>query len=197
MGKSYDRVILLGPSHAVGFSSAALDCQRLWQTPIGTVPLDRNAIAQLSKFDGFEILPQVFDKEHSIEVQLPFLQTVLSDFSLIPICCGQDLPHKQIAEALETVRTNATLVIASSDFSHYHPEVEANKLDHLSVASILSQNPVFIQKNTDACGKEGIQILNSLARANRWKPVLLDYQTSGNITHDYSAVVGYASFAYV
>jgi len=197
MGKRYTKVILIGPSHSVRFSSVAFDTARVWETPLGTTPIDTKTNERFLYREEFDVLPQVFDKEHSLEVQLPFLQTVLSSFSLIPLCTGQNLNHTSIANKLKTMLTDETLVVVSSDFSHYHPEKNANTLDHNSIQAILSKNPSRIDTTVNACGLEAIKILNDLSVMNNWKPVFLDYKTSADVAGDISAVVGYASIAYV
>ena len=196
-GKPYDRVILIGPSHSVGFQTVAFDTADAWKTPLGITPLDIKTNEGFLFHEEFDILPRVFDKEHSLEVQLPFLQTVLPSFSLIPLCTGQDLPHKKIAEVISPLLTDTTVVVVSSDFSHYHTQTEAHALDQLSIRTICSKKSPEIDAGVDACGLEGIKIHNDLALLNTWNPVFVDYQTSGDITGDTSAVVGYAGFAYV
>jgi AmmeMemoRadiSam system protein B len=195
--KSYERVILIGPSHSVGFQSIAFDTASAWDSPLGVIPIDIKTNEQFLFHEEFEVGPGVFDKEHSLEVQLPFVQTVLPSLLLIPLCTGQDLPHKKIAETISSLISDSTIVVVSSDFSHYHPEAEAAAIDRVSIAAILSKNSRKIDRAVDACGIEGIKILNDLSVDRNWKPVFLDYRTSGDITGDKSAVVGYAAFAYV
>jgi hypothetical protein len=197
IGKHYTKVILIGPSHSIGFSSVAFDTAHVWETPLGTTPIDTKTNERFLFHEEFDVLPQVFDKEHSLEVELPFLQTVLSSFSLIPLCTGQNILHTAVSEKLKTLLTDETLVVVSSDFSHYHPQKDANTLDHDSIQAILSKNPSRIDTTVDACGLEAIKILNDLSIINHWKPIFLDYKTSADVTGDMSAVVGYASFAYV
>lgn len=195
-GKKYDRIILIGPSHFIEFQSVALDSASAWKTPLGTIPLDQTMMKQFPKHTEFAVQPGVFDHEHSLEVQIPFIQAVLPSASLIPLCIGQDIPHTRIAETISPLLTNTTLIVVSSDFSHYHPEEEANTIDKDSITAILSKNPDWIDTTVDACGLTGIKILNDLAVIHHWKPHLLTYQTSGDVTREHEAVVGYASFAY-
>ena len=194
---SYRRVILLGPSHYVGFDSVALDEAQKWRTPLGEVALDKDALATLSHSRYFKILPEAFAREHSIEVQIPFLQKQLKAFSLVPLCCGQELPSVSIAMELNKIIDNATLVVASSDLSHYQPLSAARATDRESIDSILSMDQEDMRAHLDACGSEGIFILTELARQNRWQPRLVDYRTSAEVSGDESAVVGYASIVYV
>ena len=196
-GNHYKRIILIGPSHSVGFSSVAFDTAHAWETPLGTTPIDMETNEQFMYHEEFDVLPRVFDKEHSLEVELPFLQSVLSSFSLVPLCTGQNIHHTSVANNLKTIVTHETLVVVSSDFSHYHPEKDAHMLDHNSIRAFCSKNPSHIDTTVDACGLEGIKILNDLSIINHWKPVFLDYKTSADVTDDSTEVVGYAGIAYV
>ena len=195
--KEYGRVILIGPSHSVAFGSVAFDTAHTWKTPLGIIPIDTKTNELLLFQEQFDVLPKVFDREHSLEVQLPFLQTVIPFFSLLPLCTGQDLPHARIAQTISSFLSDEAVIIVSSDFSHYHKETEATAIDHTSIQAILSRNPERIDKTVDACGLEGIKILNDISVMNHWRPFLTDYQTSGDVTGDVEGVVGYAGFAYV
>lgn len=133
------------------------------------------------------------EKEHSIALQWPFLDYVLEKkFKKLEILCGQQVNAKIEAEKLNRELDNNTLVVASSDLSHFLPEQLARKVDHQTIEAILQ----FKTKNLEACGEAGIAILNYLAKMRGWKNQLIDYKTSAELTNDYSRVVGYASFAY-
>lgn len=196
-GKHYKRAILIGPSHSVAFSTMAFDTARFWETPLGRTAVDQQINEQFLYHPEFDVLPTVFTKEHSLEVQLPFLQTVLPSFSLIPLCSGQNVNHREIAKTLQSVLTEDTLVVVSSDFSHYHPEKQARLRDQHSMNAILSQDTRAIETEVDACGLEGIKILNDISIEELWTPIFLEYTTSASVTGEIDAVVGYASLAYV
>lgn len=196
-GSTINKIILIGPSHTQGFQAMALDTKITWQTPLGLVPIDVSANEHLKSHEEFKTLPFVFNGEHSLEVQVPFIQHVLSSFTLIPLCSGQNLPHKKIADAIFPLLTGSTLVVISSDFSHYHPEHIARFMDHRSISAILSKDTKQIDNYVDACGKDGIMVLNEIAVLKNWKPIRIDYKTSGDITGDKQSVVGYAGIAYV
>ncbi len=195
-GKKYKNIIVLGPSHFAGFEFAALDNTEAWMTPLGTIKLNSTLINKINDGVNLKIMPQVFEQEHSLEVQLPFLQTVLNNFSFVPILCGQNLNHQAIAYAISSVINDDTLVVASSDLSHYLPLSEAGIKDKKSVQAILSLDSNKLTNNLDACGQEGIIILNELAKIKSWKAKLIDWCTSAETSGDASAVVGYASIIY-
>jgi len=192
--KTIQQVIVLGPSHYVEFKQIALDDCAAWQTPLGMVPINRVNNSTLFENENFVMWPEVFSKEHSIEVQLPFLQTVLSNFQIVPLCCGQLLHHQTIAQILIKILKENSLIVVSSDLSHFQPVRIANELDQTTIQAILQQQT---ESTNEACGIEGIAILNCLAKILNWQPYLLDYSTSAAATGDKRAVVGYASIAYV
>ncbi|MFA4872350.1 MAG: AmmeMemoRadiSam system protein B [Patescibacteria group bacterium] len=194
--RPYHRIVLLGPSHYVGFNSVALDEAQGWRTPLGEVALDQKALSILSRSEYFKVLPEAFAREHSLEVQVPFLQKQLKSFKLVPLCCGQELASLPIALELNNIIDNDTLVAVSSDLSHYQPQQIAEKIDHKTIDAILSRDQERIKMDLDACGREGIVIINELAKLNNWQPQLVDYRTSAEASGDESAVVGYVGMVY-
>ncbi|MBU0670589.1 AmmeMemoRadiSam system protein A [Patescibacteria group bacterium] len=148
----------------------------------------------LLKKKGFLAVPQAHLKEHSIEVQIPFLQCVLKNFELIPILAGQGF-EKEIAGAIADIMDKRTLVIVSSDLSHYHPYNHAVKKD-MGCVNVIKKMDIKSMFNEEACGARPIIILMYLAEQFGWKPALLDIRNSGDISGDKSRVVGYASMAF-
>jgi AmmeMemoRadiSam system protein B len=163
-------------------------------TPLGTIPLDRELA------DRIAYLPQVTESapahawEHSLEVQLPFLQQVLSDFTLLPLAVGDATPH-DVAEVLEIVWGGPeTLIVISSDLSHFHAYREAQAIDGKTVQAILElRGPV---SHEQACGGTPVNGLLLAARHHGLTPRLLDLRNSGDTAGDHSRVVGYASIAF-
>jgi MEMO1 family protein len=192
-----NKVILLGPSHYIGFNLAALDTYSKWTSPLGEVEVFQEENSKLIQNENFKITPEPFFKEHSLEVHLPFLQTVLKEFKFIPICYGQDLKRTEIAKSLLEIIDDNTLIVASSDLSHYMDLEIANRTDQSSIDVILSQDEKKMLGNLDACGREGILILNEIAKARSWKPYLIDHRTSAEASGDTTGVVGYTAIAYV
>ncbi|MDQ6996930.1 MAG: AmmeMemoRadiSam system protein B, partial [Mariprofundus sp.] len=132
-------------------------------------------------------------QEHSLEVQLPFLQTVLNDFSLLPLCIGSVQPEA-VAEVMECLWDDAhTLFVISSDLSHFHPYAEARAIDQHSIDTVLQMREPLTHEQ--ACGATGINALLAIARRRKLKLQLLDYRNSGDSAGDKERVVGYASMA--
>jgi len=188
------RVVLLGPCHRVAVRGLAVPHSTAFATPLGNVPLDRDAIVAALA------LPQVVQhdashaQEHSIEVQLPFLQTVLDDFILAPFAVGNASPG-EVAEVLDLLWGGPeTLIVVSSDLSHYHAYADAQRLDRMTAEEILQLHP--LNDHEQACGATPINGLIELARQRNLKPELLDLRNSGDTAGDRSRVVGYASFIF-
>ena len=189
------RVILLGPVHRVAVRGLALPDADGFATPLGTVPVDSTAAAAIAH------LPQVITHagahalEHSLEVQLPFLQQVLTDFTLLPLAVG-DASAEEVAEVLDILWGGAeTLIVISSDLSHYLPYAQAHQTDGETCAAILSlsQQPV---RHDRACGGTPVSGLLLAARRHHLQAGLLDLRNSGDTAGDREHVVGYAAFAF-
>jgi MEMO1 family protein len=202
-GLHYDVVVVIAPSHRVYFSGASLDTREGYVTPLGVVPVDKEFSAELMKRSPlFQDFPPAHSQEHSLEVQIPFLQSVLKDFTLVPLVMGdQDLRTcEQIAGTLaDAFADRNVLVVASSDLSHYHPHDEAKGLDQKVLESIDRYDPRGLaselgRHRTEACG--GGPIITALLIGERLgapKAQVIKYAHSGEISGDYSAVVGYVA----
>jgi AmmeMemoRadiSam system protein B len=185
----FKRVISLGPSHYVPFRGAAFDSNKFWRTPLGDVMIEN------FKSRNIVVMPQAHEREHSIEVQLPFLQAILEDFSFCPITLG-DSPKidDDIIAELDGGKDEGMLLLISSDLSHYLPYKEAVKVDSATIKEILSLKEVSYD---EACGREGINVLIRIAKQLKWKPVLIDYRNSGDTSGDKTGVVGYCCIAFI
>ena len=188
------RVILLGPTHRIAVRGLALPECDAFATPLGSVRVDKAAAAAIAH------LPQVIRhsathaQEHSLEVQLPFLQEILEDFSVLPLAVGA-ASAGEVAEVLERLWDGPeTLIVISSDLSHYHPYPMARSLDQASADCILDLDPVL--DHEQACGATPINGLLMAARRHGLKPRLLDLRNSGDTAGDRGRVVGYAAFAF-
>jgi len=188
------RVVLLGPAHRVACYGMALSGDDAFSTPLGDVQLDTAARQTLLEQPEMAINDAVHAQEHALEVNLPFLQSVLEDFTLLPICIGSVQPET-VQHAIEPLwQDKGTLFVISSDLSHYHPYAEARALDQDSIETILNlRGPLHHEQ---ACGATGINALLSLARRFDLTPKLLDYRNSGDTAGDKDRVVGYASIAF-
>jgi len=188
------RVILLGPVHRVPVRGLATPEADAFATPLGVVKVDQRAIAAIAS------LPQVVESaaahalEHSLEVQLPFLQSVLTDFQLVPLAVGDATPA-EVAEVLDALWGGPeTLILISSDLSHFLPYQTAQAVDGETAQSILNLHGPLTHEQ--ACGGTPVNGLILAAKRHHLRPQLLDLRNSGDTAGDKSRVVGYASFAF-
>ena len=193
----FGRVVLLGPDHRVGFRNASITGASCWRTPLGTVPVGDFSPMLKARPELFATIAASDRKEHSLEVMLPFLQSRLSRFELIPVVLGPCDANK-MAQAIATLMQNPqTLLVVSADLSHYLPYDDAVKRDRETLNRILSLDPRW-QKDQDnrTCGRYPVGVLLELARKQHWQPVLLHYSNSGDTAGDRDAVVGYGAVAF-
>lgn len=188
------RVILLGPTHRVAVEGIALPTVSAFRSPLGDVPLDQPALAALSPLPGMICSDAPHGPEHSLEVHLPFLQTVLDDFTLVPMAVGHASPQL-VAQALSAVwGGDETLIVISSDLSHYLPYDQANAVDRQICERILSASQAI--RPQEACGAFPINGLLVAAREHGLHGHLVDLRNSGDTAGDKNRVVGYAAFAF-
>ncbi|MBZ0105034.1 MAG: AmmeMemoRadiSam system protein B [Sulfuricella denitrificans] len=188
------RVVLLGPVHRVPVRGLALPGADSFETPLGIIPLDQHAMAQIAGLPQVEESIPAHAWEHSLEVQLPFLQTVLDDFSLVPLAVGDATPQ-EVAEVLERLWGGPeTLIVISSDLSHFLPYDVAKRVDHETAQTIL--NLAAPVSHEQACGGTPVNGLMLAAQRHHLKPHLLDLRNSGDTAGDRSRVVGYGAFAF-
>ncbi|MDX1823350.1 MAG: AmmeMemoRadiSam system protein B [Thiohalomonadales bacterium] len=187
------RVILLGPSHRVPFRGLASSSATHFVTPLGQIPLDRQLIDKLQTFPQVQQLDQAHALEHSLEVHLPFLQEILNDFSLVPLVVGDTRPE-EVAEVLEAVWGGPeTLIVISSDLSHYHDYATAQKMDQATSRAIEALQPEAIHYD-DACGRNPVNGLLELARRKGLHANTVDLRNSGDTAGPRDQVVGYGAY---
>ncbi len=188
------RVVLLGPAHRVAVRGLSLPGVEAFSTPLGLIPLDLDVIEQLHALPQITTRSAAHAEEHSLEVQLPFLQLALDSFQLVPLVVG-DATAEEVAEVLETLWGGPeTLIVISSDLSHYHPYESAQRLDGDTCRHIV--NLQFLTSHEQACGATPINGLVLAARRHGLAPRLLDLRNSGDTAGDRARVVGYAAFAF-
>lgn len=206
-GKSYDAVILVGPSHREFFTGASIYPGDSYRTPLGDVPVHKEMRDELVKEGGTIMLSDAGHRgEHCLEVQLPFLQRVLGKFSIVPIIIGNQ--RREFCLALgntlaKVASRRNVLLVASSDLSHYHPYDEAVKLDRQVIGFVeaLDEKTMMDQieeERIEACGGGPVVSVMHAAKllgANRSQALF--YCNSGDITGDKDAVVGYLSAAFL
>jgi AmmeMemoRadiSam system protein B len=189
-----ERVVLLGPAHRVHVNGMALPAAGQFQTPLGTIEIDQDAVAAVKQLPQVIVSDEAHAQEHSLEVHLPFLQQVLGSFKLVPFAVGSATPQ-QVAQVLDLLwGGKETLVVISSDLSHYLPYPRACATDEFTVETVLRLQPQLDHRQ--ACGATPINGLLLAARARGLQPRLLDLRNSGDTAGDKSRVVGYASFAF-
>jgi MEMO1 family protein len=189
------RAVLMGPAHRVWFQGAALGDFEAFKTPLGQVPVDHEMLEQLTEgSSNFHLLPRAHGGEHCLEVQLPFLQIVLSDLTIVPMLFGET-NATAAGEALAPHLTEKDVIIVSSDLSHYHPYREAERLDHTFIDAVIRGDKTNVQQG-EACGQAPILSLMTIAESKGWEPHLLDYRNSGDTSGNRDQVVGYAAIAY-
>lgn len=188
------RVVLLGPAHRVALRGLAMPTVTAFETPLGRVPLDRAGLAELADLPQVTARDDAHAAEHALEVQLPFLQTVLDDFRLVPLLVGRALPE-EVAEVIERLwGGEETLIVISSDLSHYLPYARAQATDRATVDAVLRLDPAL--DHNQACGATPLAGALLAARAHGLAPRLLDLRNSGDTAGDRSRVVGYAAVAF-
>jgi MEMO1 family protein len=193
----FTKVLVMGPDHFLGFSNGAIPAVQAFRSPLGLIPVSPAARALLKQSDLFQALSPADDHEHSVEVVLPFLQVYLKSFDLIPVVVGR-ADINRISTALMSVVDHQTLVVVSSDLSHYLPYADAHAWDRKTIDAILSiDRQALVRRDNAACGVDSIAILLAMAERFGWRPVLLNYLNSGDTAGDRSRVVGYAAIAFL
>lgn len=188
------RVVLLGPTHRVAVRGLALPDVDAFATPLGQITLDATAMRELARLPQVQVSDAAHAREHSLEVQLPFLQTVLPDFTLVPLAVG-DAGEEEVAAVLEAVwGGDETLIVISSDLSHYLPIEVSRLVDRETTDEILCLHAV--RSHQQACGATPINGLLRVARKYRLIPHLLDLRNSGDTAGQHDSVVGYAAIAF-
>jgi hypothetical protein len=186
------RVVLLGPAHRVAIQGVARSGAQAFQTPLGSVPIDQAAEAAIADLPQVVVSPQAHAQEHALEVHLPFLQRVLGAFAVVPLVVGRATPE-DVAQVLERLwGGHETLIVISSDLSHYLDYPRARSVDRDTARAILNRRPVL--DHHQACGATPVNGLLLAAARKGLVPELHDLRNSGDTAGDRSRVVGYAAF---
>lgn len=205
-GKDIRRIIMIGPSHRVRFRGVSVNQQSGYETPLGIVPVDRELAKKIIDADPLvRQVPKAHESEHALEIQIPFLQSVLNDFQIIPIIMGEQdyRTCSRLAEILYNVvgDLDKTLLLASTDLSHYHNDKQAKALDSQFIDQIRELSPKGLSEalssgRCEACG--GGPTITVMLAAQAWganHSQILHYAHSGDVTGDGSEVVGYVAAA--
>lgn len=206
-GKTFKTIVILAPSHYFGFDGASIWAKGAFKTPLGDVPVDENFTAQLLAADPkFTFDPSVYEREHSLEVEIPFLQKTFSNFQIVPVILGQMSPEAclKLAKALNAIIKDRqdVLIVVSSDMSHYHDGKTAQAMDASTLETIKQLDAAGLYTNCgrrkqEMCGFIPVTTALLLAKQRNWQPRVLKYSHSGDVTGDNSRVVGYGAVAFV
>lgn len=188
------RVVLLGPVHRVPVRGLALPGSDYFATPLGQIEIDQDAVVAIRALPQVVVSTAAHAQEHSLEVQLPFLQLALEDFKLLPLAVGDATPA-EVAEVLDALwGGDETLIVISSDLSHFLSYASAQAVDHATVQGMLQMQPRL--NHQQACGATPVNGLLLAARQHQLQPHLLGLCNSGDTAGDKGRVVGYAALAF-
>ena len=196
-GHGFCRVLLVGPSHYVGFEGFAFSDVDVWQNVIKDIPIDVNSINNFLQQNKNSLIFKhntPHQKEHSLEVQLPFLIEAIGDFMLIPIVYGK-ADYNDLVDIFNYFKDDKTVIVISSDLSHFYNEQKANYLDSFCHKAIEKLEISYLD-SCEACGKLGIKSGIVYAKANQLNSKMLHYSTSASTSNDYNRVVGYGSYMF-
>jgi hypothetical protein len=185
--KGKTTILLIGPAHAFPIAGPKTANFSSWETPLGQTPA--KALISIESNNAAHL------QEHSLEVQLPFLQTICPQLTILPVVINQG-QEKKLAQIISNLINQISFVIVSSDLSHYHSYNKAQQLDALANQAIPNLDITTVKNRVEACGKAGILTLMHLAQLQNWQGKLLDYRNSGDTVGDKSQVVGYGCYAF-
>lgn len=203
--KKFDAVIILAPSHFYAFRGVSVYKEGLFRTPLGDIQVDSPLAQKLISYDEkIDFIPQAFEKEHSLEVELPFLQKSLENLKIVPVILGQiDYSDAvMVAKAIrEITKDKKVLIVASTDLSHYHQYSQAIQMDTKTISYINNLDSFGlwqseIKSQTELCGLFPVLVLLNYAKELGLSTDVLNYANSGDVTGDKSAVVGYSSIIF-
>ncbi|MET0116185.1 MAG: AmmeMemoRadiSam system protein B [Sedimenticola sp.] len=193
--QSVNRVILFAPSHRMAFRGLAYSAADYFETPLGQVKVDREALASLDDLSQVNQLEQPFENEHALEVHIPFLQECLDDFTIVPLLVSDATPE-QVEEVIERLwGGDETLIVISSDLSHYMDYETAREMDAEATRAIEELEPDRLGYN-NACGRTPVSGLLLAARHHHLKATTLDLRNSGDTAGPRNQVVGYGAYAF-
>ena len=189
-----ERVVVLGPSHRIYIAGASIALFEAYHTPCGEIKIDLEYSHALQKKFAFLDFHPMAHEEHSTEVQMPFIRHYFKHASVVEIVYG-DITHGELSTLVDTLLLDEkTLVVISTDLSHFYTEEEANKLDTLCINAISHLDLHALSHGCEACGLTGVKAMVQSALSHQLKAHFLDYRTSFARTGDASRVVGYTSF---
>jgi MEMO1 family protein len=196
--KLLKKIIITGPSHNEIFPGVRIDNSDYWESPLGKVKIQKSKVKSEELFYDSKMQ----EGEHSIEVQVPFLQRTLTGFEIVPILLGE-VEAGEVANNIynnyKNYKDEEKIIIVSSDLSHYYPYDQAVKIDSIANDAIPNLDILTVEKEVEACGKTGILALMHLAKQMGWKGIFIDYKNSGDLPAGRQArqrVVGYGCYGF-
>ena len=189
------RIVLIGPSHYASFDGLGASSAEAFATPLGLVPVDTDAVHQICALPQATVMDEAHEREHSLEVHLPFLQVVLGDFRIVPLVVS-DATDQEVAEVIGALWGGPeTRQVISSDLSHYHDYARAQKLDSAASRAIDQLRPQDIAEE-HACGRIPIRGLLHAMRQRGLRARTIDLRNSGDTAGPLGKVVGYGAFVF-
>ena len=191
-----EHILVVGPSHHVYIQGMSLGMVDAYETPFGYLQSDKQMIAALTAKFPFVFSERAHYLEHSTETQFPFIKYYHPGVQIIELIYG-DVHYEDLAGVLGYFKSFArTAIVISTDLSHFYNQNQANRLDAYCIEAVKHKDLYMLEKGCEACGKTGVEAIIETALKNNWQSEVLDYRTSGDVTGDYSSVVGYMSAAF-
>ncbi len=192
--RAFERVLLIGPPHYIPVSGVAAPSSTAFATPLGEIEIDRNVLAALVDAGLVDLDDRAHSPEHSLEVELPFLQRILGRFTLVPLLVGDATPE-QVAAIIAAALDERTLLVVSTDLSHYLDDISARARD-AATAEAIERLDFAMLGPQDACGFAALNGALCAGRQRHWGIKRLDLRNSGDTSGDRSRVVGYGAWAF-
>jgi hypothetical protein len=185
-------IVVIGPSHRVGFNGASISDMESYQTPLGDLSIDRNLTKDLMHRMNISHYPEAHH-EHSTEVQMPFIKHYFPDAKVIEIVYAYAEPSLIEPIIAYCLNQGDVAVVISTDLSHYYSQDEANHIDEICLEAIRDENTAELHQGCEACGMIGVEAMLNVAKKKGLKSTILDYRTSADASGDTARVVGYTS----
>ena len=195
-GSHAKRVVVIGPSHRVYLKGTSISDYDQYETPFGSLPIDRKLVDELKEKFGLYFMPEAH-QEHSTEVQMPFVKTYDQEASVVELVYGDEDPQRLAKVIDHLLNDPETVIVISTDLSHYYDIEKAKRLDSICMDAVENLNTAELHEGCEACGKIGVEAMLIAAKEKGLKAILLDYRTSADASGDESQVVGYMSAAFV
>lgn len=191
--QNYKRIVVIGPSHRVPFEGASVSTYESYQTPLKNLKIDEEFAQKLKEDFAFTGFNDACHKEHSTETQMPFVAHYFPDTKVVEIVYSK-LDFKELAKLVDSVlHEEQTLLVISTDLSHFHELKKANELDNICIEAIKNRDINTLEKGCEACGMTGVKALLQVCEKNGLNSQILNYTTSAERSKDESSVVGYVS----